>query len=224
MNSDEMWLLQLWSGTFGATIGAVAAAVVAWMVVGRTNRHQSTLAKEALELQAVLADAALEEQRLQSAAALKAQKDTLTQQLRDQRSEASRDRMIVAVTDMIAAVHQMSIEYRRDRETLLANYRQAYSAAHRWAIEDAGELDLILLLAWPQWLYDLRMAADADHENEAARNAAFDALQGASSRFQVLASQWPNATGDQRRKIKDNLAGALLMRIASSSKAAETPA
>lgn len=221
MNSDEMWLLQLWSGTFGAAIGAIAAALVALMVVKRTNKLQLDLAEDALELQARLADAALEEQRLQAAAALKAQKEALTQQLHEQRAEASKGRMIVAVTDMIEAVHQMGTGYRRPHETHMANYRQAYSAAHRWHIEDAGELDLAMLLAWPQWLLRLSKAADQDHENEASRNAALDALSGAGSFFQVWASQWPNATGERRQEVREKLQAALLMMIATGSKTAD---
>ena len=44
MNSDEIWLLQLWSGVIGSFIAAVVGGLVALMVVRLTNGHQSKLA------------------------------------------------------------------------------------------------------------------------------------------------------------------------------------
>lgn len=43
VNSDEIWLLQLWSGAFGGVISAAAAAVVAVGVLYFSNKHQTKL-------------------------------------------------------------------------------------------------------------------------------------------------------------------------------------
>jgi hypothetical protein len=214
MNSDEMWLLQLWSGAFGATIGAILAAGVAFMVVRLTNNHQGKLSTESLVQQRTLAEAALAAQKVQAAAALEAQKEALSQQLAEQRVEASKGRMIAAVTDMIEAIHQMGIGKPFDRDARLANYRRAYAAAHRWYIEDAGELELAELLSWPQWLYRLAKATDEEGATEKTRNAQVNA----SSHFQALASKWPNARTDERRELRKQLQGALLMTIAAQAK------
>ncbi|MDR7083588.1 hypothetical protein J2X01_002883 [Arthrobacter ginsengisoli] len=43
MNSDEIWLLQLWGGVIGSFLAAVVGGLVALMVVRLTNGHQSKL-------------------------------------------------------------------------------------------------------------------------------------------------------------------------------------
>lgn len=44
MNSDEMWLLYMWSGVFASAVGGGVAMLVLW----RTNAHQSKLANRQL--------------------------------------------------------------------------------------------------------------------------------------------------------------------------------
>jgi hypothetical protein len=51
VNSDEIWLLQLWSGTIGAFVAAVMGGLVALLVVRLTTNHQERLAREQLEAQ-----------------------------------------------------------------------------------------------------------------------------------------------------------------------------
>jgi hypothetical protein len=94
MNSDEIWLLQLWSGTFGASIGAIAAAGVALLLGWRSNnKHQLRLAALARRQAAALA----EEQ-------LASQERSLRQQLDDQRAEASKARYFEAIGAIVATV------------------------------------------------------------------------------------------------------------------------
>ncbi|WP_164200199.1 hypothetical protein [[Micrococcus luteus] ATCC 49442] len=93
MNSDEIWLLQLWSGTFGASIGAIAAAGVALLLGWRSNKHQLRLAALARRQAAALA----EEQ-------LASQERSLRQQLDDQRAEASKARYFEAIGAFVATV------------------------------------------------------------------------------------------------------------------------
>lgn len=53
MNSDEIWLLQLWSGAIGSFVAAVLGGLVALVVVRLTNSQQRRLAAEARERAAI---------------------------------------------------------------------------------------------------------------------------------------------------------------------------
>lgn len=53
MNSDEIWLLQLWSGTLGSFIAAIVGGLVALGVVRLTDRQQRKIAAEAREIAAI---------------------------------------------------------------------------------------------------------------------------------------------------------------------------
>ncbi len=53
MNSDEMWLLQLWSGAIGSFVAAVLGGLVAFVVVRLTNGQQRRLAAEGREKAAI---------------------------------------------------------------------------------------------------------------------------------------------------------------------------
>lgn len=53
MNSDEVWLLQLWSGAIGSFVAAILGGLVALIVVRLTNRQQRRNAIEVREIDAV---------------------------------------------------------------------------------------------------------------------------------------------------------------------------
>lgn len=53
MNSDEIWLLQLWSGVIGSFVSAVLGGLVALLVVRLTNGQQRRNAAEAREIEAI---------------------------------------------------------------------------------------------------------------------------------------------------------------------------
>lgn len=80
MNSDETWLLYLFSGLFGAVISGVVAAVVAMLLLRKTNQHvskeairniteQRRLASQDTKMAEARADRALKEQRREAALA-----------------------------------------------------------------------------------------------------------------------------------------------------------
>lgn len=53
VNSDEIWLLQLWSGAIGSFVAAVLGGLVALFVVRLTNCQQRRSAAEAREIAAI---------------------------------------------------------------------------------------------------------------------------------------------------------------------------
>ncbi|QDW30050.1 hypothetical protein FFF93_009950 [Arthrobacter sp. KBS0702] len=53
MNSDEIWLLQLWSGVIGSFVSAVLGGLVALLVVRLTNGQQKRHAAEARQIAAI---------------------------------------------------------------------------------------------------------------------------------------------------------------------------
>lgn len=141
MNSDEIWLLQLWSGAFGACLGAGGAAAVAMLVLRKTNEHQTVLAAEAMDTQRAIAAEALKEQREHAKTALDQQRAALGQQLHEQRAEASLAREIAAIADLIPAIGDLTLEamYQADESKLAPLVGRIQSAAARWWMElDAG--------------------------------------------------------------------------------------
>jgi hypothetical protein len=89
--------LELWSGTIGALVSAVAAALVAWLVVRATNKHQGEIAK-----------AALKAQREDAATALIVQRELLQQELREQREESRRSERTQALARFVSGVRELS--------------------------------------------------------------------------------------------------------------------
>lgn len=205
MNSDETWLLQLWSGTFGATIGAIAAAAVAILVVTITNRHQSKLTQRSLDLQTKLAKETLEEQRTHAAVALKAQERALTLQLQVQREEASKERLTLAVADALTAAHEMSTSFPLDQLQIATLHRKLYGAAFRWYSEDPQHPGIDEVLTWPNYLYNLTRQANANLDDEMSREDLFDTLIAASAGFQSVAARWPSSTAEARKRLLKHL-------------------
>ncbi|BCW62852.1 hypothetical protein [Arthrobacter sp. StoSoilB22] len=205
MNSDEMWLLQLWSGTFGATIGAIAAAAVAILVVTLTNRHQSKLTERSLELQATLARESQEELRRQAASAEEAQERALRLQLEVQRQEASKERLTFAVAEALTVAHELSTSFPLIEMEIARLHRRLYGAVFRWYIENPEEPGIVEVLAWPNYLYNLTRQANAELEDETDRKKYFDVLLAASAEFQSAASRWPNSSAEHRNILVAHL-------------------
>lgn len=91
MNREEIWLLELWSGSFGAALSAAVAAAVAVVVLYFSNKHQS---KEAAIARREAAE--------QSRTLLEAQEKGLREQLQEQKLEAALARRVTALAEVIA--------------------------------------------------------------------------------------------------------------------------
>lgn len=169
----EAWL-QLWSGVIGSVVGAVGAALVALLVLRKTNNHQSTLARVALKEQRELADRELAAQRKDSKTALKEQRKALNKQLRDQRSEASRARELAAIADFLSAIEAIS-DGMGDPDWLKSNLsaaeQQLESARVRMTFEPHSRALVNALKLWVPaynralWIYKI---ATGEHRSRLA--------------------------------------------------------
>ncbi|CAH0233107.1 hypothetical protein SRABI26_02699 [Arthrobacter sp. Bi26] len=208
MNSDEVWMLQLWSGTFGAAISAVAAAVVALLVVTLTNKHQSRLSEIALAKQAEWASAALAGQREQAAEAFAQQEKILRQQLAEQQAEASRERSTKAAADMIAGSVELRDASLKSVEAMTVVRHRLQAAAWRWFMEgvddDASEVVLwathLSLFAFKANLEEARKSNGKEYDA-----AAGERLSNACLTFEGLASLWPSSDRDDRKGLMQAL-------------------
>lgn len=172
MNSDEIWLLQLWSGTIGAAISAVAAAAVAILVVRLSSRHQSRLADL---------------------------------QLKEQRDEATRQRTIFAIADMLAAVNEFRTTARADVTDIWAVHHRSHSAALRWYVEDrAAGTEAV---AWAHHLLELASAVHSAQQDIGGSHTwqlAIDSVEWLTARTEALtvrAVAWPHASQPEREAI-----------------------
>lgn len=204
MNSDEMWLLQLWSGTFGAAISAVAAAVVALLVVTLTNRHQSRLSEIALAKQAEWAAEALAGQREQAAEAFAQQEKILRQQLAEQQAEASRERSTKAAADMISGAVELQDAPRKSMEEVVVLQHRLQSAAWRWYMEGVDD-DLSEVILWANHLslsaFKANWEAAKESNGKDYDAAAGERLSSACLTFEGLASHWPSSDRDDRKGL-----------------------
>ena len=88
--------MDLWSGVIGAALSAVLAALVAVLVVWRTNKHQSKLAATALRRQAKSAKKAL-----------KSQRRLLQEQLDEQRRSELNNRALEAIVAIVELSNEL---------------------------------------------------------------------------------------------------------------------
>lgn len=200
MNSDEIWLLQLWSGVFGASIGAIAAAGVALLVVTLTNKHQAKLAKEASDLQTALAGKALDEQRAQSKLALAAQEKGLRLQLEEQKAEAIRARYLSATADFITAVEMGYSTFRRggDFEDIFV---QMESARVRMLFDSGSPQLMDELEDWTFLVWNLCRDASAEHELSIDDGAPTQTLNEATAAVTSILIRWHESDTDMQEEM-----------------------
>ncbi|WP_285240090.1 hypothetical protein [Pseudarthrobacter sp. MEB009] len=212
MNSDEVWLLQLWSGVFGAAIGALAAAAVALLVVNLTNRHQSRLSAKAIAAQMALAAEALVVQKKHAEDALKAQEDSSLRQLREQNEESSRNRQIAAVADMISSALELVDRADETLEDIQVLRQRMMTAWIRFSLElpvkdsDGGEE----FFHWPGHLASLAMDVLEAKLTKQPHKTAFDVLNDATSAFSTLARYWMRIGSEERLAVSKILENARL--------------
>lgn len=158
MNSDETWLLYLFSGLFGAVISGVVAAIVAVLLLRNTNQHVSNEAVKNTTEQRRLA--ALETKAAEARAdkALTAQREGLELQLSEQKRQSSLARKVDAAAELASTIR--AIPTLLDGSTTASNAinrsgLQARSAALRWIIEDD---DIELALCVEDFIVEVVMA------------------------------------------------------------------
>lgn len=190
MNSDETWLLYMWSGVFSSAIGGAVAAIVAMLVLRKTNKHQSTLATTQLAGQRNDLERQLMEQR-----------QGLELQLREQRAEASNARETAAIADMLAAIAQLESNCmdgdRADNERLHLAFE---SATIRWEMELDHEAMADEIQDWH--FLTRKLVLMARWEKDWNQGTVFrDALNTASHGLAFALKGWPKANGQRRDRI-----------------------
>lgn len=161
---EEGWL-QLWSGFIGSVVGAIAAAFVALLVVWRTNRKQTSLAKAAADQQGRLFEKQLEEQRTALASQLAHQQESLKRQLDEQRLEARRERERSAMATIVGGLVKLKSESR----TLEFDHRhemsQVAAGIHRWRLELGTDPLAEELALWPNLMWRAHRFAHMYHKS-----------------------------------------------------------
>jgi predicted MarR family transcription regulator len=175
---SEDWWMQIWSGVIGAGVAAGVSIVVAFLVVAKTNAHQSILAETARKLQRERDDKALEIQR-----------DGMQKQLNEQRQEADRLRMMDIRADVISAAAHMVEVANVDLKAIEAAAPHLGKALTRWRVETEDEALVEELSNWPALIRILAMehALALRDSDPAASVASFDNLNDAVSLLTVVA-------------------------------------
>jgi hypothetical protein len=182
MNSDEIWLLQLWSGAFAA-LGSGAVAV---LVLHGSNRHQSKLAEIARRQAAHLAGEQLE-----------AQERSMRQQLDEQRAEASKARYFAATGDLVAAVETCANTFRRGGDIEDA-FVQMESARVRMSFDSDSSRLMEELGSWTFLVWDLTKQATMEWEDPKAEKVPLATLTAATTTLTVTLTHWHHADSQLR--------------------------
>lgn len=200
MNSDEMWLLYLFSGTFAGVISGGVAALVAMLVLRKTSKHQTDLAKAEAVLQDDRAVAQLKAQRAGLEQQLKEQREGLERQLQEQREAAQREREIAVIADLMASTAELSARYDGGSEVIYELKLRIDAAGARWGIElDKHPMGYEIA----QWGYTLGVGAflaAKEAERDESR-VVRDALISGRVELEMSLKQWMNLDADGRKKL-----------------------
>lgn len=185
MNSDEIWLLQLWSGAFAAAgSGAVAVLVLYW-----SNRHQSKLAEIARRQAAHLAGEQLE-----------AQERAMRRQLDEQRDEASKASYFAATGDLVAAVETCANTFRRDGDIEDA-FVQMESARVRMSFDSDSPRLMQELSSWTYLIWNLTKQATIEWRDPIDEKVPLANLTSVSTTLTVTLAHWHHANEETRSKM-----------------------
>lgn len=189
--------LELWSGSIGALVSAIGAAVVAWLVVKATNRHQGEIAR-----------AALEAQRADATEALRVQRELLEQQISEQRQEARWAEKTRALSEFVAGVRELNAIH--DETTL-----HEVNATIRRLEASAATLDILgdddeglhsLLHPSIRTLHTLCVHVFFDYQIKGPRSGAREALADCARAICTLSPKWwSNEEGHERRFIRGEI-------------------
>lgn len=144
------WWLQLFSGTVGAIIGAIVAALAAVWVLNRTNAKQQELWEASSEMQRIRDNHAQEDQRARDEELrrdaqealnrqLAAQQDALDRSIENQLEQASHARQTAAASSLTGHLVSMNHAIGKDSALILENRNNALHAATVWYVELYGK-------------------------------------------------------------------------------------
>ena len=182
MNSDETWLLYLWSGAFSAAVsGGVAVLVLYW-----STRHQSKLAEIARRQAAHLAGEQLE-----------AQERSMRLQLDEQRAEASKARYFAATGDLVGAVETCANTFRRGGD-FEDPFVLMESARVRMSFDSDSPRLMEELASWPYLIWNLTKQANIEHADPIADKAPVATLTAATTILTTTVTRWHHASPQLR--------------------------
>lgn len=203
---EEGWM-QLWSGFIGSVVGAIAAALVALWVVSLTNKHQTSLAKEAAEKQSQLFDKQLAEQRTALDVQLEKQQESLNRQLHEQRLEARRERERSAMAVMLDGLTVLRAEARNPEFDHAAVIAEVAVGLHRWRLELDDEVLGEELQLWPSLLWEGQHYVRNCYKNgEAFAGQALRLYQEYLDFLREICIRWSGAESDEYGTFMNEMA------------------
>lgn len=208
---EALWVscgtwIAFWNGSIGALVGA---AVAAYAII-KTIRTQRNLFQIQLSRSYTATQLADHRRNLELNKQLQAQRDDVTLQLEFQASEASRQRELGAIADLVAVGNAMAKRFEQGRPAIEELILQGDSAVIRWRMEMTHRGLAEEIWSWPHILGSLAMRLFqmkvVDKMDEDDCLAAFDLLNDAAATLQYVAMSWPLATSEKR----DDLAASLI--------------
>lgn len=200
---DALWIscgtwIEFWSGAIGASVGAAVALIAIVRTIG-TQRQLFAIERAQNYTATQLAD---NKRKAELDLQLAAQRQDVKLQLEFQAREASRQRELAAISDLVAAGHAMMKRYRQGLTVIEDLVLQGDSAVVRWRMEMTHRGLAAEIWSWSHHLgyLALRLFDMTDDEtvNEDSRIAAFDALSDAVTTLQFVATSWPTASTEHR--------------------------
>ncbi|MGV0109817.1 hypothetical protein [Arthrobacter sp. CP30] len=135
------WWLQLFSGTIGAIIGAVVAAIAAVWVLNRTNAKQQELWEASNLAQAIRDGEAREEAQASLKKQLEAQQAGIDRSFRHQSELASLERVKEWVGALASEVYNITVAAGIDEDAMIEASAATTIATNRLRLELVGKAD-----------------------------------------------------------------------------------
>ncbi len=205
MCREVLWIscgtwLGLLNGVIGALVGAAVAGIAVWKTL-ETQRRLFAVDRAHNYTATQLAD---HRRKIELDKQLEAQREDVKLQLEFQAREASRQRELAAISDLVAAGHAMVKRYRRGIPAIEDLILQGDSAVLRWRMEmtHRGLADEIWY--WTHHLGGLAVRLfdlTEERADDGSRTVAFDALGDALGTLQLVAMSWPGADPERRDEL-----------------------
>lgn len=144
----ESWWQELFSGTLGALVGATVAAI-AIIVTIRTQRQLFAIERSEVYTATLLAD---RKRKAELELQLRAQREDVMRQLAVQAAEASKEREIAAMADLVAGADQMRKKFVRGLPVIEDTLFDLQAAGQRWSLEIQDKALSREIQEWPEFI------------------------------------------------------------------------
>jgi len=193
------------NGVIGASVGAAVAVFVLRKTI-KTQRQLFAIERAQNYTATQLAD---HRRGVELKQQLDAQREDVRLQLEFQAREASRQRELAAIADLLAAANAMLKRYKQGQPAIEELILQGDAAAMRWRMEMTHESLAKEIWPWSHHLGELAMNInfELEHSGEDSKPAlaAFDALLDAVAELELVAMSWPNASHQDRDELSARL-------------------